>query len=104
MFNRCELRAERIIVRKIRVNTCYFKIPAFQLTSVNKKQADIMILVKDQGQVRKVRVFSTLNEKKKHQSCIFQWLTDNNDLRTAAYILLFELSFGAHTYVILLFT
>ena len=51
-------------VRTIRVNTCYFKIPAFQLTSVNKKQADIMILVKDQGQVRKVRVFSTLNEKK----------------------------------------
>ena len=52
-------------VRTIRVNTCYFKIPAFQLTSVNKKQADIMILVKDQGQVRKVRVFSTLNEKRK---------------------------------------
>ena len=103
MFNGCELRAERIIVRKIRVNTCYFKIPAFQLTSVNKRQVDIMILVKDQGHARKVRVFSTLNEKK-HQSCIFRRITDNNDLRTAAYILLFELSFGAHTYVILLFT
>ena len=89
-------------VRTIRGNTCYFKIPAFQLTSVNKKQADIMILVKDQGQVRKVRVFSTLNEKK-HQSCIFQRLTDNNHLRTAEHILLFELSFGVHTYVIVFF-
>ena len=51
-------------MRTIHVNTRYFKIPAFQLTSVNKKQADIMILMKDQGQVRKVCVFSTLNEKK----------------------------------------
>ena len=52
------------MIRTIRVNTCYFKISAFQLISVNKRQVDIMILVKDQGQVRKVRVFSTLNEKK----------------------------------------